>query len=310
MNILARKRKPNGPDGGTHLFVILMETILQERLSQTTGIVGKIHLQSIGGGSINQTFRAACGNKQFFCKINSATKFPHLFSKEKNGLRYLEKQHLVKTPAVIDCFEKEGWQVLVLDWITEGERTDRFWRLFGEQLASLHLVTADEYGFTEDNYMGSVPQSNRPHKSWIQFFTSERLSPMVRRCADKHLLGKEHLRQFEAIENKLPGIFEEEKPSLVHGDLWSGNFLCDQDASPVLIDPAACFCHRSVDLGMTVLFGGFEKTFYEAYHHHFPFPPRHREQWAVCNLYPLLIHLFLFGTGYLPQIERTLKQFT
>ncbi|HVF97476.1 MAG TPA: fructosamine kinase family protein, partial [Flavisolibacter sp.] len=117
------------------------------------------------------------------------------------------------------------------------------------------------------------------------------------------------LRQFENIDKRLEEIFEEEKPSLLHGDLWSGNFMCNLKGEPVLFDPAVYYGHRSADLAMTTLFGGFKPSFYEAYHHHFPLPANYKEQWAACNLYPLLIHLYLFGTRYLSQIEETLRQF-
>ena len=287
-----------------------IESILQKRLSKTSGPVADLRLQKVGGGSINETYRLTFSEKSLFCKINSATKFPHLFRRESQGLDLIASQGRIKTPRVTDCFEAEGCQVLLLEWIQEGERTDKFWKTFGEQLAALHQVTCPFYGLEEDNYMGSVPQANRKHESWTVFFAEERLSPMVERCAAKNLLHRQHLLQFEALRKKLAGIFSEEKPALLHGDLWSGNFLCNESAEPVLIDPAVYFGHRSVDLAMTTLFGGFRQPFYEAYHYHFPLPSNYEEQWAVCNLYPLLIHLYLFGAGYLPQIERTLKTFS
>jgi protein-ribulosamine 3-kinase len=114
---------------------------------------------------------------------------------------------------------------------------------------------------------------------------------------------------FENLYRELESVFDIEQPSLLHGDLWNGNFMCDQNSEPVLIDPALYFGHRSMDLAMTALFGGFEKSFYEAYNYHFPFPNNYREQWEICNLYPLLIHLNLFGAGYLGQIGRTLERF-
>lgn len=286
-----------------------IHSLLQKRLAATDSAGDAVRLQPIGGGSINDTYRLSFAGQTYFCKANSATKFPHLFAREKQGLEILAQQALIKTPRVIDCFEAEGHQLLLLEWIEEGERTTRFWETFGEQLAALHHVSSQAFGLEHDNYMGSVPQQNGFHDDWSTFFSLERLAPMVRKCAEKKLLQPQHFTQFDALQKKLPSIFEAEKPALVHGDLWSGNFLCDQFSKPVLIDPAVYFGHRSVDLAMTTLFGGFRQPFYEAYHYHFPLPSNHAEQWAVCNLYPLLIHLYLFGAGYLPQIERTLKQF-
>ncbi|RYF81550.1 MAG: ketosamine-3-kinase, partial [Chitinophagaceae bacterium] len=263
----------------------------------------------VGGGSINNTYRISFDSKSVFCKINSATKFPQLFSKEKAGLELIATQGIIKTPSVIDCFENDDEQVLLMEWIQEGERTESFWKIFGQQLAAVDQISSESFGLDDDNYMGSIPQSNRKHNDWIPFFINERLQPMARRCFDKNLLAKNHLQAFENLQQKLPGIFEKENPSLLHGDLWSGNFMCNRSGEPVLIDPAVYYGHRSVDLAMTTLFGGFRQPFYEAYHYHFPLPKNHEEQWAVCNLYPLLIHLYLFGSSYLPQIERTLSVF-
>lgn len=266
-------------------------------------------LQPLGGGSINESYHVQYGDQQLFCKTNSATKFPHLFQCEKKSLELIAKQTTIHTPIIIDHFEAQDQQFLLQQWIKEGNRTEEFWRKFGEQLAALHKVTHAYHGLSEDNYMGSVPQQNTPHKLWSEFFVAMRLMPMIKRCVDKNQLDKNHLAQLDTVQKRLSSIFEEESPSLLHGDLWSGNFMCIEDSEPVLIDPAVYFGHRSVDLGMTTLFGGFHPTFYEAYHHHYPLTSNYKEQWEVCNLYPLLIHLFLFGSGYLPQIERTLKQF-
>ena len=286
-----------------------LQSAIQQKLSAKFAFAESIHFTAVGGGSINDTYRIRFGERNAFCKMNSAIRFPQLFAKEKAGLKLIAKQKLIKTPEIIDCFEEAGTQVLMLEWVQAGERTEAFWKRFGEGLAALHRVSAEAFGLLENNYMGSVPQSNVRHKTWTAFFLAERLQPMIQRCLLNGQLNKTHLRQFENLEKRLSQIFEDENPSLLHGDLWSGNFMCDQNSEPVLIDPAVYFGHRSIDLAMTTLFGGFQSPFYESYRHHFPFPDNYEEQWAVCNLYPLLIHLYLFGTSYLPQIENTLQRF-
>ena len=291
-------------------LTIAQSSIQQKLKEHFASSANQIHFSSVGGGCINETYKVSFDRHQFFCKINSAVKFPHLFEKEKNGLQLISKQQGIKAPEVIDCFETDGQQVLLLEWITEGERSDSFWKKFGEQLAGLHQVSNDYFGLTEDNYMGSVPQSNQPDDDWNSFFIHQRLQALVNKCLSLRLLTSKHASQFENLYKRLPSIFdEEEKPSLLHGDLWSGNFMCNQSSEPVLIDTAVYFGHPSVDLGMTTLFGGFRSGFYEAYHYHSPFPSNYKEQWEVCNLYPLLIHLFLFGRSYLSQIENTLRQY-
>ena len=264
----------------------------------------------VGGGSINETFRLKLSdNNIFFCKINSASKFPHLFQKEKAGLEIISKTGSIKTPEVIDHFIADDQQVLVLEWIQEGERNKSFWIKFGEQLAALHNVSGEYFGLHENNFMGSVQQLNNLSKKWVSFFIDYRLRPLVNECFQVHLLAAGDVESFENLYARLPQIFDEEEPALLHGDLWSGNIMCNKWSQPVLIDPAVYFGHRSVDLAMTTLFGGFDKSFYEAYQYHSPFPSNYREQWEVCNLYPLLIHLLLFGKSYLHQVTATLKKY-
>ena len=158
--------------------------------------------------------------------------------------------------------------------------------------------------------MGSIPQSNQPTENWIDFFINQRLRPLIDQCASQKLVSRAHQSQFEKLYKQLPSIFDKkQKPSLLHGDLWGGNIMCDQNSEPVLIDTAVYFGHPSIDLGMTSLFGGFRSGFYEAYNYHCPFPPNFKEQWAASNLYPLLIHLLLFGKSYLSRIEQTLHSY-
>ena len=264
----------------------------------------------IGGGSINQTYKISINGKdQFFCKINSIKKFPSMFEKEKNGLELLASHKVIRVPEVIGVFTADDHQVLVLEWIEQGVRTTNFWKLFGEQLAALHSIHSAYAGLDEDNYMGALPQTNQLSGDWITFFINQRLEPQIKIARDKKYLQPEHHRQFEKLYNELPNIFPANDLSLLHGDLWSGNFLCDQSGSPVLIDPAVYFGHPAIDLGMTTLFGGFDTVFYESYNHQLPFSPNHDRQWEICNLYPLLIHLNLFGKGYLQSIINSIKYY-
>jgi fructosamine-3-kinase len=288
-----------------------LQAVICQKLSAHFPTIKNMKVFSIGGGSINKTYQLRFNDRTFFCKLNSATTFPHLFVKEQAGLVLLAKQDIIKVPSIVDCFSTSEHQILLLEWIEEGERTPAFWRKFGEQLAALHQLTNNCFGLDEDNYMGSVPQQNNSHESWIEFLIRQRLQPMINRCSGKNLLASSYLQQFEKLFTNLPSVFElKEKPSLLHGDLWSGNVMCDRGNEPVLIDPAVYYGHRSMDLAMTTLFSGFHKSFYEAYDYHFSFPKNYKEQWQVCNLYPLLVHLYLFGRSYLSPIERTLKAYS
>jgi fructosamine-3-kinase len=269
-----------------------------------------MQVHTVGGGSINNTYQLIVNSQsKFFLKVNSATKYPKLFHKEKKGLEFLNNKKILRVPSVVACNEIEDYQLLVLEWIEEGLRTEGFWKKFGEQLAAVHHVSNPYFGFEEDNYMGALSQRNDRCDTWIEFFVHRRLQPQIEIAGVNHLLQSKHLTAFENLYRRLGNIFNNEQPSLLHGDLWSGNFMSDQNSDVVLIDPAVYFGHRSMDLAMTTLFSGFDKSFYDSYHYHFPFPKNYREQWDVCNLYPLLIHLNLFGSGYLSQIENILRKF-
>lgn len=273
--------------------------------------IASIHFSAAGGGSINETYKVCINNNtNFFLKLNSNLLFSKLFEKEKNGLEFISKQNCILTPSIILCETHDKYQQLLLEWIERGIRDHDFWKKFGEQMAQLHHITNEHFGFYEDNYMGSLPQSNTFTSSWIDFFIDNRLKPQIELATDKHLLQKNHITPFENLFKKLGSVFNTEKPSLLHGDLWSGNFMCNEQSLPLLIDPAVYFGHRSIDPGMTTLFGGFDKVFYDSYNYHYPLPANYREQWELCNLYPLLIHLNLFGSGYLYDIEGTLRKFS
>jgi protein-ribulosamine 3-kinase len=288
-----------------------LQSIKELISKQLNTSISSLDLIAVGGGSINDTWRLTTnGSKRYFLKLNSSARFPGLFEKEKNGLGFLAKQNCMLTPSVILYETVDNYQLLLLEWIEAGIRMENFWKTFGEQLAGLHSISNEHFGFYEDNYIGSLPQSNILTNNWTDFFINHRLQPQIELAAGKKLLQKNHIVSFQSLFKNLGSIFKIEKPSLLHGDLWSGNFMCNERSLPSLIDPALYFGHRSVDLAMTTLFGGFDKLFYDAYHYHFPLPANHNEQWQVCNLYPLLIHLNLFGSGYLSEIERTLKRFS
>jgi len=264
----------------------------------------------VGGGSINQTWQLTINKiEKYFCKINSAEKYPLLFEKEKNGLQTLQRSKIFVIPTIILCTEIEKYQVLIMEWIEPAFPGDSFWEDFGERLAALHAITQDQFGLEEDNYMGALPQSNSLEKNWVDFFIQQRIQPQLKLAIDKQLIHPSHLPDFDSLYTKLPVIFPEEPPALLHGDLWNGNFLCDEAQRPVLIDPAIYYGHRAMDLGMTTLFGGFENKFYKAYVNQQYLPANYQEQWEVCNLYPLLIHLNLFGRSYFSQVMSIVNKF-
>jgi fructosamine-3-kinase len=294
----------------------LLEDHIGKMIAQHQGVdsLPNISFTSVGGGSINHTFQVNAGNKKYFCKVNSASGFPKLFEKEASGLNALKSTQCISTPDVLRLDYLNDNQVLLLQWVDSGLKNQAFWKNFGQRLANLHAwqnpsQPQSTFGFSEDNYMGALPQQNSFMDDWCDFFREKRLEPQLNLAEQKELMPSATRNRFKRLYEKFPQIFEAVPPCLLHGDLWSGNFLCNANAEPVLIDPAVYYGHSGMDLAMTTLFGGFDKQFYDAYNYWRPLPTNYKEQWEVCNLYPLLIHLNLFGSSYLSSIESTLRRF-
>jgi protein-ribulosamine 3-kinase len=203
-----------------------------------------------------------------------------------------------------------------LEWIEEGkESTDSSMEELGFQFAKLHHFSGEIFGFPEDNYLGDSPQSNSPSKNgsinWPTFYVENRLQFQAALAVKNGYTTPELQNLLELLYNKIPELLSgtEDKPSLLHGDLWSGNYLIDKNGRPWMIDPAVYYGHREADLAMTSLFGGFSKTFYSAYESAFPLAPGYAEREPLYQLYHLLNHLNLFGTGYYRQVISILKRF-
>jgi protein-ribulosamine 3-kinase len=266
-------------------------------------------VESVGGGSINQVYCLYTAKEKYLLKLNNKHAFPGMFKAETEGLNIIRRTNSIYVPEVIlqDDFENDSF--LVLKWIKTKRPDSKSSALLGEKLAQMHQNTSKNFGEVADNYMGSLKQSNRSHATWVAFFIEERLKPMIEASINKHLINNIDIRNFERLYERLPGLFQEEAPSLIHGDLWSGNYLISVDNKPYLIDPAVCYGHREFDIAMTTLFGGFSNEFYEAYNHYFPLAKDWQQRLDLWNLYPLLVHLNLFGVGYLGQVRDCLTQF-
>lgn len=264
----------------------------------------------VGGGSINFCYRLETNMGLFFIKINDARRYPEMFEKEALGLGVLAEAGEIPVPEVVGFGEDEKDAFLVLRFIQSASRGPGFWDDFGSNLARLHKHSEPTFGLSHDNYIGSLYQSNRRHHSWEEFFTEERLKPLTRMAFDDGRMEQRDLLAFEFFEKKLPEIFPMEPPALLHGDLWGGNFMVGENGDAVIIDPAVYYGHREMDLGMSQLFGGFYPRFYDAYDETYPLQSGWRQRLDYCNLYPLLVHLNLFGRSYLGDIRAILRKFS
>lgn len=288
----------------------LAEIDLQNILSKKSG--KKIFVDSIqpvGGGCVNETVKLKTNDGNYFAKWNDAKRFPGMLQAEAKGLDLLKNVGEIKVPEVIFQSTADTVQYLVLEWIESMAMKKNFWCDFGKSLAKLHRHTSERFGLEYNNFIGSLPQFNTWHSVWSDFFILERIEPQLKLARDSERTSNSVSRKFSKLFSQLNTIFPSEKPALLHGDLWSGNFMVGNKGEPVMIDPAVYYGHREMDLGMTKLFGGFHPEFYESYHLEFPLEKDWQKRTEICNLYPLLVHVNLFGGSYALQVESILRRF-
>lgn len=264
-------------------------------------------LSSVGGGSINDAFKYSAGGDKFFIKYNKEVE--GIIEKEVEGLEAINKLGCIATPEVIAFEKMDGYEVLVLSYIEGGLKTAKAWENFGEQLAEMHQKPAPYYGWSHSNFIGSLYQSNKPTSGFIEFFVDQRLKPQIKLAQKQQYFSSSEVNQFEKLFLRLNDILPETKPSLVHGDLWSGNFMIGEQDIPYLIDPSIHYNFRETDIAFTHLFGSFDSKFYDAYNHHFPLETGFQERISLYNIYPLLVHLNLFGRGYYGSVMSNLHQY-
>jgi len=267
------------------------------------------NVESISGGDINEAYRFDADGSTLFVKVNSLSLLDMLETEAK-GLDLLRSQSPFNVPSVIGVFALKEKACMVMDFVESTKKVDYYWANFGRSLANMHQCTASAFGLDHNNYIGSLPQENTQMETWEDFFITKRLIPLISLASTKELLNIEEVGAFEpmikAISN---GIFPIEPPALLHGDLWSGNLMVNERGQPVLIDPAVYYGHREMDLAMTQLFGGFNKDYFYPYHEIYPLEQGWQQRLQVCNVYPLLVHLILFGRKYWGQINEVLGKF-
>ena len=282
----------------------LLESI-RAGLAEATGRAGDLHwVQDLSGGDINRAARIRGGNRDWFVKYRDNAP-AGMFEAEARALAEISASGCIRVPAAIAWGSEDdtAWLVLEhLELLSSGPAA-----LLGEQLAALHQVSRDRFGWSMDNYIGTTPQLNRPSDDWAGFWRDCRLGPqLAMACAAGH--GGRLNDTGERLLDGLDQLLQDHEPSasLLHGDLWAGNKAFTPAGQPVIFDPASYYGDRETDIAMTELFGGFEPAFYSAYRSVSPLPAGYPLRRELYKLYHVLNHLNLFGSAYLSRCERTI----
>ncbi|MFC2085976.1 fructosamine kinase family protein [Bacteroidota bacterium] len=276
--------------------------------------VGEISMiRSVGGGCISNASRIDAAGHSFFLKWSTG-EAGNTFEAESEGLQTLRSAGSNLLIPEVLAVQNMGPQAvagsILMRWVDEGPKGSAFWHRLGVALASLHHQTGQSFGFGSDNYIGRIVQVNGYQDNWVDFFRDRRLDYQRGVARNFGRWRTDWDAHFDRLMRLLPDILPDSPvASLVHGDLWAGNVLATVDAVPVLIDPAAHYAHREVDLAMSELFGGFDRLFYQAYNEAWPLEPEYATRRDVYNLYHLINHLNHFGQGYSSQVGAILQAY-
>jgi len=230
-----------------------------------------------------------------------------MFEREAEGLESLRKTNSFKIPEVIGFSSIDSWGYLLLEWLPPEPTNLNFWEKFAQNLARLHQTHSSGFGWKTDNYIGSLIQLNCPIvEDAREFYVEKRLKPQLKLAGEKGFTFKNLSLFYKNIQDEIPP----EKASLIHGDLWSGNFLCTAGNTPALIDPATAFAPREMDIAMMKLFGGFPNWVFEKYNSLFPLEKAWEKRIEIWQLYYLLVHLNLFGSSYYFRVKEIISRYT
>jgi fructosamine-3-kinase len=263
----------------------------------------------VSGGDINEAFCAELEDGRWVFVKTNARAAASMFPTEALGLSWLAEARVLRIPEVLAVSggEPGAPAFLVLEWLEPGAPARSFDEVLGQGLAALHAFGAPGFGLDHDNFIGRLAQRNTAHPTRVEFYRSERLERELQRAADHGLACARMREGFRRLFARLEAMVgPPEPPARLHGDLWGGNLHVAPDGSPCLIDPAVYGGHREVDLAMMRLFGGFSECTFDAYAEAAPLAPGHEERVALYQLYPLMVHVNLFGGSYVGSVERVL----
>ncbi len=267
--------------------------------------------EQVHGGDINLAYCLYTSDAKYFLKVNDALLYPAMFEKEAQGLKVLaERLGIISVPQVLKHGLAGKEQYLLLDWIDGGKTRKDSMERFGSAMANMHQKGAPYFGWEENNYIGSLQQDNTIHDSWYSFYTQCRIMPLVQVLFYEGAFSTHDIAVADTFCRKISQRFPQEPPSLVHGDLWAGNFMITSSGDAAIFDPAVYYGHREMDIGITKLFGGFDQRFYDGYNSIYPLEKHWLERLPLTQLYPILVHAVLFGGLYISTAREIMKRFS
>ncbi len=284
-----------------------MWTEISQKISQTIGQNFEItQRHTVSGGCINQSYSLSDGNLTYFVKLNQATKV-EMFAAEAQGLQEILATNTIKVPSPLCWGTTQNNSYLVMEWLEFNDGNSGSWEMMGQNLAKMHKAkVSQQFGWGVNNTIGSTPQINTLTANWADFFAEFRLGYQLKLAQRRSGNFPDYQKVVTIIREYL--INHNPQPSLVHGDLWSGNAAITIDGEPVIVDPAAYYGDREVDLAMTELFGGFPSAFYRGYNQEWQLDQGYQQRKTIYNLYHILNHFNLFGGGYGHQANKMIKQ--
>ena len=264
-----------------------------------------VSIYPLSGGDINDVYLLDLNTTKVVVKINDADRFPGMFAAEAIGLQMLAEHSTFTIPKILFEGEVENQSYLIIEHIDSANKTADFWKDFGYKLAHLHQQSAPYFGLEKDNYIGSLSQSNAKETNAVDFYIRQRIQPQIALASEKGYNFTEISSFYKNVETIIP----DEASSLIHGDLWSGNYMVDNLGKPCLIDPAVAYAPREMDIAMMHLFGGFDPSVFDTYNEALPLESGWKDRIELWQLVYLLVHLNLFGSSYLDSVSSIINRY-
>lgn len=288
-----------------------MQQLFKKTLRQIDAYDTVHTTRPVTGGDINEAYYVQSKNREFFVKLNRSVD-PAFFDFEKRGLEKIGNTGTLHVPEVYGVYtdEQENIPMLWMEWIA-GEKKESTEDWLGERLAAMHRTEGKAFGLDEKSFIGKLEQDNQLVDNWVSYYRDYRLGGQLKIGVNrKTIKGKRKEMLMALMEQMDRWIPEAPAPSLLHGDLWGGNWMIGKEGNPYLIDPSILYGDHELDIAFTELFGGFSRRFYDSYTSVFPLSDTYNDKKELYQLYYLLVHLNMFGESYGSSVDRILKRYT